>query len=339
MLRRCLTAARASTYPDVELIVVDDSSTEPVVTLAESFGARTLRLDGGPFGPAEARNRGAKLAHGSILFFTDADCVIHPDAIRLAVENLADPSVDAVFGSYDEEPDDPGFISQYKNLFHHWVHRQSGGEASTFWSGCGAIRRDVFFDLGGFDSAAYRRPSIEDIELGVRLHQRGGRIVLDQRILARHLKRWTLGGLIKTDVRDRGAPWTALILRTRELPTDLNLKPAERVSALMAVGGAFGLLLTPVWWPLGVVGAGLIATVIVLNREFYRFFARRRGWPFALRTIPLHLLYYLYSTASLGFGVVMYARQSLTARPLNANEHSVPKGEREHRRVATSVER
>ncbi len=55
-----------------------------------------------------------------------------------------EPDLAAVFGSYDDEPAAPNFLSQYKNLFHHFVHQQGSAEASTFWSGCGAILWPTF---------------------------------------------------------------------------------------------------------------------------------------------------------------------------------------------------
>ncbi|GIW10758.1 MAG: hypothetical protein KatS3mg061_1815 [Dehalococcoidia bacterium] len=328
LLRRCLAALQASSYQPIELIVVDDSSHEPVAALAESFGARVVRLEGGPYGPAVARNAGAAMAQGELLFFTDADCEVHPDTVRRVVTALADPTLDAVIGSYDAEPAEPGFLSQYKNLFHHWVHQQASREATTFWSGCGGIRRAVFLALGGFDPA-FRRPSIEDIELGVRLRARGGRIRLDPELQVRHLKRWTLLGLLQTEIFDRGAPWTALILRTRQLPADLNLRPSERVSAACAVLGTGGLLLAPLWWPLATLGVALLGVTLWLNRRFYRFFAQRRGLRFAVRVVPLHLLYYLYSAASILIGIGWYLRDLLWPRAAvaTAPRLSLPSGE------------
>ena len=58
-------------------------------------------------------------------------------------------------------------VSQYRNLLHHFVHQHGHAEASTFWAGCGAIRRAAFDAVGGFDAARFPRPSIEDIELGL----------------------------------------------------------------------------------------------------------------------------------------------------------------------------
>jgi len=97
----------------------------------------------------------------------------------------------------------------------------------------------VFLKMGGF-SAHYKRPSIEDIELGRRLHAAGHRIMLNKRMQVTHLKRWTLWSIIKTDVRDRGVPWTELMLREGSVTNDLNTKVSQRISVVLA----YGLLLS-----------------------------------------------------------------------------------------------
>ena len=76
--------------------------------------------------------------------------------------------------------------------------------------------------LGGFDEG-YRQPSIEDIELGYRLKQAGHRIRLCKALQVKHLKRWSVVSLLKSDFFDRALPWTELILRDRRVINDLNL--------------------------------------------------------------------------------------------------------------------
>ena len=83
-------------------------------------------------------------------------------------------------------------VSQYRNLLHHFVHQEGNPEASTFWAGCGAVRRAAFDAVAGYDEARFRRPSIEDIELGYRLRRAGYRIRLDRDLQCTHLKRWRL---------------------------------------------------------------------------------------------------------------------------------------------------
>ena len=253
-LERCLRAISRSTIRPLECLVIDDGSTDDSPAVADAHGARVL-FTGGRTGPAHARNLGAEQARGSLLFFLDADVCVHPDAIARVLDDFAaDPTIDGVVGSYDDAPGAQNYMSQFRNLMHTFVHQHANRAASTFWSGCGAVRREVLLAHGGFDES-YERPAIEDIELGTRMVRAGHRIVLDPGVQATHLKRWTFWSVLKTDVRDRGIPWTELILRERSMPNDLNLKTSQRVSVALvffalafgavAVFGRTGPLLTP----------------------------------------------------------------------------------------------
>jgi len=219
--------------PPHECIVVDDGSTDGCGELARQFGCLVIRQECRK-GPAAARNLGARAASGDILVFLDADVRVHSDTVRkIRAAFLADPQLDALIGSYDDDPSQTGFLSQYRNLMHYYVHQTSRREACTFWSGCGALWRDVFLDHGGYDQT-FERPSIEDIELGYRLKMSGLNFHLERDIQVQHLKKWTLFGILKTDVRDRGIPWTELILRAGQMPNDLNLRLSQRVSVILA---------------------------------------------------------------------------------------------------------
>lgn len=238
-LEACLAAIARSSWPVHEIVVVDDGSTDgAVMRLSEPPAVRSFRLDT-RHGPAFARNAGAARAEGEILLFVDADVAIHPDAIAIASRRLAeDPELAAVFGSYDNHPVHTGFVSRYRNLYHHWVHQCGNTDSASFWSGFGAIRRAVFTELGGFDPA-YIRPSIEDIELGTRLNRAGYRVRLEKNMFCTHLKRWTLPNVFRTDLFSRGIPWFRLLLKERGAPRDLNLKLNSRLATLFA--GLLGL--------------------------------------------------------------------------------------------------
>src|SRR4030095_12829041 len=83
-LRSCLEAVVATDYASYECIVVDDGSTDGSRTIAAEFPmpVRVVDISDGPRGPAHARNRGAQLARGDILFFVDADVVLAGGALR-----------------------------------------------------------------------------------------------------------------------------------------------------------------------------------------------------------------------------------------------------------------
>jgi GT2 family glycosyltransferase len=238
-LARCLDALDRSACAPAEVIVVDDGSKDLTRVVAESFGVKVLRTDR-RMGPSFARNLAAGAATSDILLFLDSDVCVKADTLgRIRRSFEADPSLDAIMGSYDNTPGAQDFISQYRNLMHAYVHQTGAELASTFWSGCGAIRRSMFLEYSGFDEN-YGRPAVEDIELGYRLIRDGRKIVLDRTIQVTHLKRWTFWSLVKTDILDRGIPWTELILRDRFMPNDLNLQLSQRVSvALVFVLVAF----------------------------------------------------------------------------------------------------
>ena len=298
-LKSCLQAVVTSDYPCYEVIVVDDGSTDSSETIARKFSVRVLNLAAGPMGPAHARNQGAEVARGSILFFVDADVVLAPGAL-LRVARLFQERSDlaAVFGSYDACPKAKGLISQYRNLLHHFVHQNGNPDASTFWAGCGAIRRSVFENIAGFDAKRFPRPSIEDIELGYRLRQSGHRILLDKKLLGTHLKQWNLYSLVRTDIACRAIPWSRLILETKKRPNDLNLNWGQRISlALVAIACAL-MVLAVVQPALLTASAVALLGVAILNRNLYAFFFRQGGILFAAASISLHLLYYLYSGLS-----------------------------------------
>jgi len=306
-LRQTLPSLLASDLPrDLwELIIVDDASTDDTATVAAQYADLVVRLPNKPSGPGYARNRGAEVSRGEILVFVDADVRVYPTSLRQFVEELdADPGVAAVFGSYDDKPPAPGFVSQYRNLLHHHVHQRNAGEAETFWAGLGAIRRSAFREVGMFDEWHYHRPQIEDIELGRRMRGLGYRILLNPGILATHLKRWSLWNVIVTDFRHRGVPWMWLLLKEGRggRRRTLNLRPVE-------------------WWCTGLIGVALmsvmlaavlarpeplvltaiaVAGVLWLSRRFYGFLARRKGAAFALAAVPLHIMYYV----SNGFSVL-----------------------------------
>jgi glycosyltransferase involved in cell wall biosynthesis len=291
----CLDGLASSSYKKYELIVVDDCSTDDSTRICRERGAVVVRMSR-QSGPGGARNAGAQNARGEVLLFVDADVVVKPDSLeRVATISVEHPDVAAVFGSYDDEPAEKNFISQYKNLYHRFVHQEGLSEAETFWAGCGAIRRDVFLALGGFDAERYPRPTIEDIELGYRLRAKGHRILLDKQLQAKHLKRWTFRSMLHADIFCRAVPWSMLIFESKGMLNDLNLQTKDRISA-----GLLGLsvLLLPflVLKPqLLILIVLLLAMIAILNHKLYRYFFQRKGLGFAIRAFPLQLLYYLYS--------------------------------------------
>lgn len=301
----------------LEIIVVDDGSTDDSASYAAQQGAKVIP-SGGRLGPGGARNQAANIAQGDVLWFVDADVVLHDTAAARLQVALESPDVVAVFGSYDDRPAAENFFSQYKNLVHHYYHHLAEEEAQTFWSGCGAVRKNAFLEVGGFDVVQFKYPSVEDIELGHRLLDTGSRILLRKEILCTHLKEWRLGNLLHTEIFRRAIPWSRLIIIGTGLPNNLNVGIAEQVRAVFA-GILVLVSLAVVTGMLPVLSLAPIGLVVLLaNKDITRFFFRQRGAFFAVRALLFHQVYYLYSSAAFAWVVLEQMVDKVTGGCLSA---------------------
>lgn len=307
-LPRCLDALFASNYYAFEVIVVDDGSTDGSAEIGRRKGATILATSRRQSGPAAARNLAAQTAIGDVLLFVDADVVVKTDTLsKVAAIFRHQPEIAALFGSYDDAPAERNFLSQYRNLQHHFVHQNSNPEASTFWAGLGAIRRDVFLGVGGFDCEQFAVPSIEDIELGARLRTNGHHIMLAKEIQAQHLKKWRMGSMVRTDIFCRAVPWSKLILTSQGLINDMNLKTNDRLSAML-VGLSLAVVPLIFWQPvLAILPAAFLLAILILNRPIFLFFHRKKGFLFAATAFPWQLLYFFYSGVTFAFCWFRYA--------------------------------
>ena len=264
-LLACLEAIRNADDPPEELIVA-----------AEGVG------------PAAARNDGARQASGEVLVFVDADVLPHHDAfarVRRAFD--LNPELVALFGSYDSDPPLQGVcigVSQSPPP----PRSPGGSRGRARRSGPAWVRSAATRSLMpvGFDADRYSVPSIEDIELGMRLAADRSHIVLDPHLLGTHLKHWSLWEMVRTDFTRRGIPWVDLMLRRRRASSTLNLGVRHRLSALACV------VADPRSCAPKGLGLAASATLILvaLNARFYALLARRRGPWMVVMGVGLHAL-------------------------------------------------
>ena len=320
--------SKGSRQPD-ELLVIDDGSTDDSAAVAVRMGACVLTMPQ-TAGPSACRNFAALQTLGSILIFFDADTQVHPDTLAQLESRLENnPELSAVIGAYDDAPSDPGWISQYRNLSHCYVHRSSRSRALTFWSGCGAVRRVAFFAAGGFDER-FHRPSVEDIELGYRMVGQGKQILLDPNIKVKHAKRWTLRNSIITDIRDRGIPWMTLLLERRQIPDDLNVSVKNRISSglvALSLACCIAAWISP-WWLAAAIAQTFIAMSLHVGQ--FRFIVARKGLAFLPRACALFVLVELSNLVSVVGGLLAWLggspRGTLISRVQAALNENRPNG-------------
>ena len=178
-LERCL---RALPF-DVDVVVVDDGSTDETPGVRDRVSHPRLqfvRESNG--GPATARNRGARTAKGSILVFTDDDCVPEADwpwpLVRFLEREPA--STGGVGGRV--LPLREGVVSRYSTF--HRILEPPPSCSYLVTANC-AYRREVFEAVGGFEESI-RRPGGEDPDLAFRVRARGYRLAFEPSAVVRH---------------------------------------------------------------------------------------------------------------------------------------------------------
>ena len=297
-LPECLKALRVAMRPQDELIVFDDGSTDTTRSIAEAEAARVVSNSSSPRGPGHGRNMAAKSAEKAYLMFIDADVIVHSDTIDRLMEEVDKTGAVAAFGSYDDHPRSKRVPALYANLRHHFVHQAGCREATTFWTGIGLMKADVFRDFGGYDEVLFAHPSIEDVELGMRLINAGKSIRLVPEAQGTHWKDWTLWRVWHTDVVRRALPWCRLIADGQVAEADLNLARKERILAILALGVpstlVAGLFVHALWIATPILLALYVAGIM----PFAKLLARRMNPAQLIAAIAMHLCYHIYASCT-----------------------------------------
>lgn len=196
-LARCVGACLSQAYPDFEVIVVDDGSTDATASIAREIAGIT-RIQQENQGPAAARNRGAEAATGDILVFTDADCVPEPDWLARLLSAFED-GVAGVGGTYMCANPERRLARVIQAEIAR-RHAQFGDRVDFLGSFNVAYRADVFRAVGGFDES-YRQASGEDNDLAYRIEASGGLLRFTSEATVAHYHPDRLWRYLRTQAR------------------------------------------------------------------------------------------------------------------------------------------
>lgn len=298
----CLRAVQSQTYPHIELILVDDGSTDDSVAIATAMGVRVERTPQN-MGCAGARNHGIALATGEILLFVDSDVALYPDAIANAVELLTqDSTLGAVCGIHDPEPlIRDSMVEEYRGYqYHYWSITAEGLISFLFPATC-AIRRRVFDEIGPFNT---RLRQTEEVDYGHRLTEKYG-LLLSSKVRTRHDHDDRLGGLLRKMFK-RARDRVPLYARRKRFAQgfETSSRAGGAIAALAAVAGCFAPLLLGVWG-VAIPVAALVVSLLA-DAGMYRFVARRRGIGFLLYFAAVHFVVNVTIATGVGVGVVRW---------------------------------
>lgn len=176
-LRRCLTSLTRLSYPQekLQIIVVDDGSSDDSPLVARQFGALLVSSGGTGRGPAAARNVGAAMASGEILAFIDSDCTASEEWLCELIPSFTNPALAAVGGQVDGMRTESA-VDRYEAVMSSLSigtrERTGSGGSDTFYlPSCNLlVRRTAFRNAGGFKDSMHVG---EDVDLTWRLRDGG----------------------------------------------------------------------------------------------------------------------------------------------------------------------
>lgn len=318
-LGACLRAAFGQTYHPLEVVVVDDGSTDESVRIAEEFPCELLKTANR--GVSAARNLGVRHSRGEILFFLDSDVELRPDAVAVAVELLdADPSLGSVCGIYDCVPlVDDGVVEQYKVLHGHFWRARSEGQVWLAFFSLGAFRREVFEAVGPLDE---HLRYTEDVEYGARMSM-VSRIELSTRVVGKHDDDDELFVLLRKQFT-RSIPLVALFVQRGPKRPRLE-GTAYRPTGVAAATIAAATLPAAVVWPwLLALPALCLVAFVAGERALLGFVRGKAGIRFTAVFLVLHLLMNLTTGAAAGVGAVRWLVSGRFRRYYRQGEQIAP---------------
>lgn len=175
-IANCLQGVLDSDYKNIEIIVVDDGSTDNTKKIVESF-KNVLLLAKTNGGSASAKNFGAQHSRGELIYFLDSDVVLYKNTISMMLETITKYNVDMVSGRYSTKPLNHGLIAEYKALVDFVLYlpkkMRNLVQIDQLTGGGGEIYTKKSYEACSGFNEKYKGASVEREELFLRFSNKG----------------------------------------------------------------------------------------------------------------------------------------------------------------------
>jgi len=288
---------------DMEVIIVDDCSTDNTVQSVRNYPAKVIQLQKNS-GPAKARNIGVKAARGDIIFFLDSDVVVMDGTIN-EVKDYFDrnPSANCVIGVCDIKPLNEGFVPRYMAMF-EFIHLigTKGNKVSVFAPRCGAIKKDFFEKIGSYNES-YKGADVEDFELARRINKVDC-IILNQKIRVKHQF-----ANFKQAIRNyfkRTAMWIHLFFREKRLDNAGPTAPSNGIAAICSFSSFLSLFFIPFINIAKYVFIFFLIVFFFANVRWWNFMRKEAGFGFSISALLLNYILGIDIMIAAIYGVISY---------------------------------
>jgi len=308
-----LNSLENSVFKNFEVILLFNGSINVYNDFKSNYKKYLFNLStyylGQSFGVSASRNEGALKANAPILFFTDPDVLLKAHSLSMVLGHFSQRQEVAVIGSYELPKDADSLFTKFKTTLNFYTHQNTGSSSNTFWTACGAIKKEIFLELKGFDESFFI-PAIEDIELGYRLKNKNYFIYLDKNMLVRHCKQWTFYSLFKTDLFSRAIPWTKLLCQNKnKFFFDLNLNLNSRLSVVLSFLVPFLFFLQ-----FYLLQLFLLFCIFYLNRGLIFLYYQTQGFLYTVFSFFVLFLYFLNAGFGYLLGVLLFYFAEIKSR-------------------------
>ncbi len=295
----CLEALFRSAHDSFEVIVVDDASTDNSISIIQQFPCRLVKLEH-HIGAGAARNEGARQSRGALLFFTDADCLVHGDTLMLAerfAENLGDDTI--IGGTYTLRPFDRSFYSSFQSIFIHYCELKNIRQPDYIAAHAMVISARTFHASGGFPADFY--PLIEDVEFSHRLRNKGYKLVMVPELQVQHVFGYRSMGDSMRNGYVKSKYWTMYSLGNKDLLADsgtasfgLKMNVVSLFSSL-ALGACYLVYPSSLFLLLPAI---LVLLNVLLNLKLFSFFCRAGAKVFPVAASLYYMLVYPFAVGA-----------------------------------------